>query len=382
MNHSLYSATNPLEHARLERAKRGYPLIDLSDANPTAHGLSIDWRGLAENFCSYLQTRHYQPDSRGLLSARAAVARYYAERSPSMPISPENIFLVASTSEAYHLLLTLLCQPGDSVLEPQVCYPLFEYLRESHSVKHESYTFTPQLAAQDPLLSVSRSALNRAQALFVISPHNPTGSTLKSFSPEVAESRIPLIVDEVFSEFYPDIQSAPPAGTIYPENPVFHLNGISKMCGLPDFKLAWIALNDCAASAWGDKLEFLNDLYLNASYPVQSLLPRILSNRQQYRDLVMTRIRTNLAAFEKMVSGTSRMTHLPYHGGMMLFPHIETIQEQDSFLLALLDRGVSVHPGYYYNWEGDFRVAISLLLEPGRFIEGIHTLSDYLKETA
>ena len=76
----------------------------------------------------------YDPDAKGLLSARRAVAEYYSALEISVPV--EDIILTTSTSEAYSFAFRVLCNPGDELLIPE---PV-------------SYTHLDSLAGRDPQL--------------------------------------------------------------------------------------------------------------------------------------------------------------------------------------------------------------------------------------
>jgi alanine-synthesizing transaminase len=100
--------------AALDQAKRsGKKLLDLTASNPTEVGLEYDQAGILRAL-SRPESLRNEPEPRGLLSAREAVAGYYAERGAK--VSPEQIILTTSTSEAYSFLFRLLCDPGDEVL--------------------------------------------------------------------------------------------------------------------------------------------------------------------------------------------------------------------------------------------------------------------------
>lgn len=373
------AAVNPVEKARLRHLALGLPLIDLSDGNPVTQKLSLEWEFLADSFSGYLRDRNGSADARGVQVAREAVVAYYRERSPAFSLTAENIFIVSSTSEAYGLLMTLLCEPGDTILEPQVSYALFEVISSTHFLTRRSYANPPPGISNLSGSALSDLLLN-ASAIFAISPHNPCGDVILQAEPEISSSGLPLIVDEVFTEFSLSGEPFPPAGIFYPDNPVFLLNGISKMCGLPDFKISWIALNNCALERYGKRLEFLNDIYLSASFPIQQLLPEILDRRHTYRALVIERINRNYQTFSDIFRRCPQVWHQAPVGGTTIFPRIETPLDQELFLLALLDRGVSVHPGYYHNWEDDFRLAISLQLEPAQFEVGINILRQHITD--
>ena len=117
--------TNHLTQLIEEKKRNGTPIIDLTETNPTAAGFT-----LTLPFEINQETFIYRADPRGLLRTREAVAKYYSD-SRAQIISPDQIFLTASTSEAYSWLFKLLCDQNDEVLIPQPSYPLFEFLAEN-----------------------------------------------------------------------------------------------------------------------------------------------------------------------------------------------------------------------------------------------------------
>jgi len=70
----------------------------------------------------------YDPDPRGMQSARESVSRYYTDHRAE--VDPDSIVLTTSTSEGYGYLFRLLCDAGDEVLVAQPSYPLFDFLAD------------------------------------------------------------------------------------------------------------------------------------------------------------------------------------------------------------------------------------------------------------
>ena len=97
----------------------GRSWIDLTGSNPTRAGFTFPQDLLKA--LSDPMALVYDPDPRGLRSAREAVAAYHGA-------TPEQILLTASTSEAYAYLFKLLADPGGEILIPRPSYPLFEFL--------------------------------------------------------------------------------------------------------------------------------------------------------------------------------------------------------------------------------------------------------------
>ncbi len=343
---------NQIEMAR-RRAAAGVGYIDLTSSNPTHQGLIFPpdvLRGAAER---YLGTRRYDPDPRGAPLARDAIVRYYASRTPPLPLVADDIFITASTSEAYGLLFALLTEPGDNVLAPVVSYPLFEYLAAIYHVELRPYALDERRGWRIGPASLPAQSDERTRAVLVISPHNPTGMVIQEALPA---------------------PSVPPLGALHPDLPVFHLNGISKLFALPDLKLGWIALSGSAAPLYGDRLELLNDTFLGANSLTQSILPALFEQGMAFVSAMRARVHGNLDMALGRLARSDRLRANPPDGGYYLFPEVRGWDDEERLVLHLLDQGVLVHPGYFYGYERGTHVMISCLTEPARFAEGIERL--------
>ncbi|HSV55852.1 MAG TPA: pyridoxal phosphate-dependent aminotransferase, partial [Magnetospirillaceae bacterium] len=273
---------NALGRALARRLAEGRPVMNLAEGNPTKAGVFLPGvevlAALSRPGCL-----SYDPDPRGLPSARAAVAAWYA--SGGVHVDPADLFLAASTSEAYGWLFKLLCDPGDAVLVPSPGYPLFDHLAGLEGVESVPYPIEylhPQGWRLDlgAFLSVLRN--RKPRAVILIHPNNPTGSYIdpsqRSLVLEACrESRTPVIADEVFLHYALDDRQEPSfAGET--DTPCFVLNGISKLLGLPQMKLGWIVLAGPRAfrSEAASRLEIIADAYLPVGAPILHALPELL----------------------------------------------------------------------------------------------------------
>src|SRR5581483_4653354 len=158
------------------KRRAGMPVLDLTGSNPTLAGFDYPAAEIFEAFSNPASLR-YEPNPRGLLSAREAVSEYYAPRGVEMPAS--RVLLTASTSEAYAYLFKLLTDPGDEVLVPRPSYPLFEFLASMESIQVKQYSLRYDGAWHVDFDSLARAVTSRTRAVIVVSPNNPTGSFLK-----------------------------------------------------------------------------------------------------------------------------------------------------------------------------------------------------------
>ncbi|HWQ13065.1 MAG TPA: pyridoxal phosphate-dependent aminotransferase [Roseiflexaceae bacterium] len=381
-----FLAGEDLSPNRIELARRqaaaGAGYIDLTSSNPTHQGLLFPPDVLRAAAERYWAARRYDPDPRGLPAARATVARYYAGRTPPLPVTPEDIFITASTSEAYSLLFALLAGPGDNVLAPAVSYPLFDYLAAAHALELRPYALDEGRGWRIDPASLRLQADERTRAVLVISPHNPTGVTVHAALPSLAALGLPVICDEVFAEFPYAAPAAPPLGALHPELPVFHLNGISKMFALPDLKLGWIALSGPARERYAERLEVLNDTFLGASTLIQTMLPELFAHGGPFVDTMRARVRASLDMALAILGRSGRVRARAPDGGYYLFPAVEGWHDEEELALHLLSRGVLVHPGYFYGYERGTHIMISCLTEPARLRAGLERLVEAVEETA
>ncbi len=363
---------NRLEQARQARAARG-DLIDLTSSNPTAQGLLFPPEVLATAAAAYWPARRYRPDPRGDLAAREAVAAYYARRSPPLAVTPDDIFLTASTSEAYSLLFALLADPGDNLLVPNVTYPLFESLAALRNLELRSYQLDEERDWRINARSLRRAADERTRAILIVSPHNPTGAIVDRPLATLDLLGIPVICDEVFAPFTYAAPATPPLAALHPNLPVVTLNGISKLFALPDLKLGWIALNR-PARAFAPRLELLNDTLLGANALSQFLLPTLFEAGEPFVATMVSRVRANIAVALRQFADHPRIHARPPAGGYYLFPAISGWDDEEALALYLLEQGVFVHPGYFYGEVHGCHIMISALTEPALFAAGIERL--------
>lgn len=347
--------------------------IDLTSSNPTHQGLLFPAGVLAASAEPYWLQRRYEPSPRGATAARNAICRYYAGRTPSLALEPDDIFLTASTSEAYSLLFALLTEPGDNMLAPVVSYPLFEYLAEVHHVELRPYALDEQRGWRIDPASLHAQADHRTRAVLIVSPHNPTGMVVAEPLPALSTLGLPLICDEVFAEFVFRAPHTPPIAALHPELPVFQLNGISKMFALPDLKLGWIALNPVARID-ADRLELLNDTFLSGNSLIQQMLPALFDGGWEFVQTMRGRVRDSLAYALARLRGCAAIRVQPPDGGYYLFPEVLGWDDEEELVLHCLRHGVLVHPGYFYGYEHGAHLMLSCLTEPAQLAAGLDRL--------
>lgn len=356
----------------------GESALDLTGTNPTAAGLGAPRAEEVLAALSDPRALRYEPDARGLASAREAVAAYLGGRT-GVPLSPDRVFLTASTSEAYAHLFRLLCEPGDEVLVPRPSYPLLEPIARLEGARVHHYRLVYDGAWRLDLDSLEASLTERTRAVVLVEPNNPTGSLL---APEelaqveavCRERGLALIVDEVFGDIvWPPAEGPLPSRIAGRGVPTFVLGGVSKPCGLPQLKLGWIAAAgpEPRLAPLLPGLEWILDLFLSVATPVQWALPRLLETRHAYQAALRRRLEETLGEIaDAAARHPGRLT--PIGGGAGLSAVLRVRQEacgpeEDLAEWALRERGVLVHPAHFYDLPGDDLIVVSLL-SPGAWM--------------
>src|SRR5712675_572635 len=193
-------ATNRFTRAVEEARARGARLLDLTVSNPTRAGLHYDERAILGALSSPLAL-DYDPQSKGLLAAREAVAGYYRAEHAVGEIDPERIVLTTSTSEGYSYVFRLLCNAGDELLVPKPSYPLFEFLADLQDVKLVPYPLIYDHGWQMDFHSMEKAVTARTRGVVVVHPNNPTGSYVSAEERELLnafcrERGLAVIADE------------------------------------------------------------------------------------------------------------------------------------------------------------------------------------------
>ena len=347
----------------------GQKLIDLTVSNPTACGFQYD----AATFLSPLNDTRalvYDPDPRGMVSAREAVAGYYADHEAT--ISPDAIVLTTSTSEGYSYLFRLLCNPGDEILVAQPSYPLFDFLADLDDVRLRPYPLFYDHGWWIDFAELESRIGPRTRAIVLVHPNNPTGhgttaGERRQLEEICVQHGLALIVDEVFLD-YPlhgtKLESFAKGPHLVP---TFVLSGVSKIAGLPQMKVGWIATFGPEVDRGNAlaRLEVIADTFLSLNSPVQFALPTWLSERAGIQNQILTRIRLNDSLIT--TCGLERLRGEAGWSAVIRLPKIGVRAED-----LLTREGVVVHPGEFYGMAEIERIVVSLITPIDRFSEGIN----------
>lgn len=153
----------------------------------------------------------------------------------------------------------------------------------------------------------------------------------------------------------------------------FSLQGLSKSAGLPGWKVSWTAVlgpapeRDEALA----RLELIADTHLSAAAPAQQALPELLAGSPAWRAWVALRVDQNARALRDARPPDAAWDAMPSAGGWSAVVRLPQTADETEVCLALLEAGVQVQPGHFYDFPRGRWLVLSLLPPPARFAEGV-----------
>jgi alanine-synthesizing transaminase len=386
----------------------GAQVLDLTVSNPTRVGLHYDEAAILGALSSP-RALDYDPQSKGLLEAREAVARYYRDRSSrgerdvarnvSTNVDAEQIVLTTSTSEGYSFVFRLLCNAEDELLVPKPSYPLFEFLADLQDVKLVPYPLIYDHGWQMDFHSMEKALTERTRGVVMVHPNNPTGSYVKAGEVKLLNSfcsahGLAVIVDEVFLDYGldnnhcrasldPTAEGGSPHMSFAGNQDVltFTLSGLSKVAALPQMKVAWVVTSgppDVAQEAIG-RLEVIADTYLSMNAPVQWAVSALLEQRKNIQRQLLERVRANLAELDGQLAEQRACQRLSVEGGWYAVLRVPVTRSDEELAIELVrEKSVVVHPGHFFDFPQDGYLVLTLITAKGEFAEGIRRVLKYL----
>jgi alanine-synthesizing transaminase len=378
---------NKLSRLLKEKKSAGVNVLDLTESNPTNAEFNYDEIGILNAIASPGSLK-YNPDPKGLKSAREAVSQYYKEKN--LGINEENIFLTSSTSEAYSFIFKLLSDPGDEILIPRPSYPLFSFIAEMESViiKYYDLKYSDENSWEIDFDSLKQEVTDKTKAIVLVNPNNPTGSfvnakDINELSRICRKHNIAIICDEVFLDYTVEADRNHVfslAGINYV--PTFTLSGLSKICGLPQMKLSWIVVSgprkECEEAMM--RLEIISDTYLSVGTPVQLALSKLLSGKELIQTQIKKRIKNNFKFLKDLLKDNKHLKVLNTGGGWYSVLKTNPEIDEEAFTYGLLkEKDVYIHPGYFFDFNEEGIIILSLLTEEKKFCEGVKRIMDYFE---
>ena len=362
--------TNRLYRLRQTLLARRTKIVDLVSGNMGGQGTQFPPRILERAFAQALRkTKVYRPDPLGRLEARQSISDYY--RREGLKISADHIVLTPGTSVSYWYAFKILADPGDEILVPTPTYPLFESIARLAGVKLVPYRLLENSRWKIDFEGMQSALTGRTRAAILVSPHNPTGAVatedeVRKLAEIAARRNLAIISDEVFRPFL-FTQTRLPSPAEHNAPLVLTLNGFSKMLALPGLKIGWMAVTGepGLVNKTIKALDMVSDTFLPVAEAAQAATPALLRQRHDFQSAYADDVRRRLKLAERILSTGSSFSYVMPEGGIYLTLALKKpgVNEEEIACRLLEKHRILVHPGYFYDMEGDHLI-LSFVNQP------------------
>jgi DNA-binding transcriptional MocR family regulator len=289
----------------------------------------------------------------GLPELREAVAARFAQRGA--PTSADQILVTAGAQHALHLLLKLLCAPGDRVLVDAPAYPRTLSALRGARARPVAVPLTPSGWDVD---AWERSLSAAVPRLAVVMPdfHNPTGLTMSLSDREAlaracATAGVVAICDETNAELRLDGPAAPaPLAASDPGGAVVTVGSMSK-AAWGGLRLGWIRAHPRLIR---ELTAVRGDVDMSSPVLEQLLGLELLARWDEVvasrRELLRPRRDAALAALAEHAPAWSARRP---HGGLSLWARLPA-PVATRLAAAAAREGLTITPGPSFSVDGTF----------------------------
>ncbi|MDO5645645.1 MAG: pyridoxal phosphate-dependent aminotransferase [Dermabacter sp.] len=376
------------EAARMEA--EGHRILKLNIGNPAPFGFEAPDEILVD-YIRQLSTAQGYSDSKGIVSARRAVAQYYQTRD--MPgIHLDDVYLGNGVSELIQLTAQALVNDGDEVLIPMPDYPLWTASitlaggRAVHYRLDEDNNWWPDVT------DIADKITPRTKAIVVINPNNPTGAV---YPPHVLEQIVDvarkhglmILADEIYDKILYDDAVHTPIASLAPDLFTITYNGLSKSYRVAGFRAGWMVLYGPKedARSFIEGLNVLSNMRLCANVPAQHVIATALGGYQSIDDLVLPggRLREQRDVAYDGLSQIPGVTVNKAMGALYMFPKLDVemyrIDSDEQFAFDLLrTKKILVTHGTGFNIPTNDHFRIVTLPDVEMLADAVDRIGDFL----
>jgi len=189
------------------------------------------------------QLKTHYTAATGLPELQQAIAGHY-HRKFGLQINPRRIVVTPGASGALQLALSVLTDPGESILLTDPGYPCNRNIAKILGINTIDVPVTEDTQYQLDAVHIQQCWSANTRAAMVSSPSNPTGtiierSAMTALIEAIANANGHLIVDEIYQGLVYDVEEYTALSL---SDDVFVVNSFSKYFGMTGWRLGWMVV--------------------------------------------------------------------------------------------------------------------------------------------
>ncbi|OFT54190.1 aminotransferase [Brachybacterium sp. HMSC06H03] len=378
----------PAEAARMEA--EGHKILKLNIGNPAPFGFEAPDEILVDMIRT-LPTAQGYSESKGIVSARRAVAQYYQTKGmPGMGL--DDIYLGNGVSELIQMTCQALVDDGDEVLVPAPDYPLWTASIALAGGRAVHYRCDEEQQWWPDVSDIADKVTPRTKAIVVINPNNPTGAVypehvLREIVEVARKHGLMILADEIYDKILYDDAVHTHIAKLAPDLLTITFNGLSKAYRVAGFRAGWMALYGPKehAASFIEGLDVLSNMRLCPNVPAQHVVATALGGYQSVNELLLPggRLREQRDVAYEGLSAIDGVSVVKASGALYMFPRIDRemyrLEDDEQFAYDLLrSKKLLVNHGTGFNYPEPDHLRLVTLPQADVLADAVDRIADHL----
>lgn len=364
LDNVCYDIRGPVMDEANRMIAAGETILKLNIGNPAPFGFRAPDE-VIETMSGNLTSTEGYSDSKGLLSARQAIADYCVNVKHIAGVTPDDIYTGNGASELITMSMQGLLDNGDEVLVPAPDYPLWTASVTLAGGKAVHYICDEQAEWYPDIADIRSKITPRTKGIVIINPNNPTGALyprelLEEIAQIARENGLIVYSDEIYDRLVMDGLEHTSISAIAPDIFSVTFNGLSKSHLIAGYRCGWMTLcgEESHVKGYIEGLNLLSSMRLCSNVPAQSLIPVALKNADTTKELLVPggRVYEQREFIWKAINDIPGMSAVKPKAAFYIFPKMDIqkfhITDDEQFVLDFLrEKKILLTHGGGFHWE-------------------------------
>lgn len=391
LRHVRYDVRGPIltEAQRLEA--QGHRVLKLNIGNLAAFGFEAP-EAIVADIVHHLPDAQGYSDSRGIYSARTAVAQYYQSRG-LRDTEVEDVFIGNGVSELISMVLQAFVDDGNEILIPAPDYPLWTGAVTLSGGTPVHYRCDEANGWMPDLADIESKITENTHALVIINPNNPTGAV---YSKEMVAALVDIarrhelvvFADEIYEKIlFDDAVHHHAAAAAGQDVLCLTFSGLSKAYRVCGYRAGWVMISGPkeVAEEFLEGLTLIANMRMCANVPAQHAIQTALGGYQSINELIVPggRFYEQSMLADRLLNEIPGVTSVRPRGALYCFPRLDPevydIRDDEQFVIELLRaKKILVTHGTGFNWPEPDHFRLVTLPDVDVLEEAIGRIAEFL----
>ncbi|WP_277452971.1 pyridoxal phosphate-dependent aminotransferase [Janibacter sp. DB-40] len=387
-----YDVRGPIlvEAQRLEA--EGHKILKLNIGNTAPFGFEAP-EAIVADMTRHLRGSQGYVDSKGIYSARTAVAQYYQSHGLK-ETKVEDVFIGNGVSELISMVLQAFVDDGNEILIPAPDYPLWTGAVSLAGGTPVHYRCDEDNGWNPDLADIESKITENTHAIVIINPNNPTGAV---YSPETVRGLVDIarrhdlvvMADEIYEKIVFD-DAVHHHAAEYAGDDVLCLtfSGLSKAYRVCGYRAGWVMISGPKhlAEDYLEGLTLLANMRMCSNVPAQHTIQTALGGYQSIDELIVPggRYHDQIKLASRLLNEIPGVSCVEPRGALYCFPRLDPevypIEDDQAFVIELLRaKKILVTHGTGFNWTEPDHFRLVTLPDEDVLTEAIGRIADFLE---